>query len=107
MTAPPIGVGNPASSSPTSFPSHRDHHLEDALPDTTSDLQDEDLPSNVARQAEIMRWRPLEVPAVNDNDVRGFVHGWFAAFERLLPAEFFLDRFDPDFVFGEHRTPAE
>jgi hypothetical protein len=54
-----------------------------------------------------LRWRPLEVPAVNNNDVRGFVHGWFAAFERLQPAEFFLDHFDPDFVFGDHRTPDE
>jgi hypothetical protein len=77
------------------------------LPDTTPDPQDEDLPCNAARRAEILRWRPLEVPAFNDNDVRGFVHEWFAAFERLRPAEFFLDHFDPDFVFGEYRTPDE
>jgi hypothetical protein len=47
------------------------------------------------------------VHAVNENDVRGFVHRWYAAFERLQPAEFFLDHFDPGTVFGKCRTPEE
>ncbi len=71
------------------------------------ELTGEDPSSNAAQHAEVLRWRPIDVSAVNDNDVRGFVHSWYAAFERLQPAEFFLDHFDPGTVFGECRTPDE
>ena len=77
------------------------------MPDLTSGHQDEGLLSNAAQRAEVLRWRPLEVSAVNDNDVRGFVHSWYAAFERLQVAEFFLRHFDADTVFGESQTPDE
>jgi hypothetical protein len=47
--------------------------------------------------------------AVDDNDVRGFVHRWYAAFERLEPAQFFLAHFDDteDMVFGKLHSPEE
>jgi hypothetical protein len=75
------------------------------LPDATP--QGEGLPSSAARDARVLRWRPMDVFAVNDNDVRGFVHSWYAAFERLQPTEFFLEHFDTGGVFGECQTPDE
>jgi hypothetical protein len=59
------------------------------------------------RPADVLRWRPLDVHAVNDNDVRAFVHRWYAAFERLEPAEFFLEHMYSGAVFGASRTSDE
>jgi len=58
-------------------------------------------------RAEVLRWRPHDVQALNDNAVRAFVYSWFAAFERLEPDHFFLGHFDPGTVYGESRTPDE
>ena len=44
------------------------------------------------RQVEI--FRPDDVRAPNHNDLRAFVHRWFAAFDHTAPAEFFLAHLD-------------
>ena len=73
----------------------------------TSGSPDDGPRPSAERLSEVLRWRPIDVLAVNDNDVRGFVHHWYAAFERLRPVEFFLEHFDTNFVFGDSRTAEE
>ncbi len=81
--------------------------LEGTLSYATSGSPDDGPRPSAERLSEVLRWRPIDVLAVNDNDVRGFVHHWYAAFERLRPAEFFLEHFDTNFVFGDSRTAEE
>lgn len=53
-------------------------------------------------QAQVLRYRPQELKAPNHNDVRSFVHAWFAAFDHAAEAEFFtahLDDADMTFDF--------
>ena len=44
--------------------------------------------------AEVARVRPTDITAPNGNDLRSFVHAWFAAFDHRGPAEFFLSHLD-------------
>lgn len=57
----------------------------DPEPDTTA-------PSPGERQ--VLRYRPQQVEALNHNDLRAFLHSWFAAFDHRAPAEFFLGHLD-------------
>ena len=44
--------------------------------------------------AQVLRYRPEDLKAPNHNDVRAFVHTWFAAFDHAAPATFFTSHFD-------------
>jgi hypothetical protein len=60
------------------------------------------------REAAAARWRPDDVHALNDNDVRSFIYSWYGAFERIERPEFFLEHFDPaNMNFGNRTTPEE
>ncbi len=57
-------------------------------------------------RAEIERYRPTDVKAINHNDVRAFMHTWWAAFDHIGPVEFFLDHFDDsDMTFNLDGSP--
>lgn len=45
-------------------------------------------------EREVARRRPIDLKASNGNDVRSFVHAWFAAFDHAAAAEFFLGHLD-------------
>lgn len=45
-------------------------------------------------ERQVARYRPDDVHAPNHNDVRSFMHAWFAGFDHTAPAEFFLAHFD-------------
>ncbi len=47
-----------------------------------------------AAEREVARWRPTDLKAPNHNDVRSFVHAWFAAFDHADASEFFLGHLD-------------
>ena len=47
-----------------------------------------------AAEQEVSRWRPGDLKAPNQNDVRSFVHAWFAAFDHADATEFFLGHLD-------------
>ena len=45
-------------------------------------------------ERQVVRYRPDDVKAPNHNDLRSFIHAWFAGFDHTAPADFFLDHFD-------------
>ena len=47
-----------------------------------------------ASEAQVGRFRPDDLKATNQNDVRAFQHAWFAAFDHAERAEFFLGHLD-------------
>lgn len=49
-----------------------------------------------AAEAQIARHKPQDIAAPNHNDLRSFVHAWFAAFDHRAAAEWFLDHLDDD-----------
>ena len=51
-------------------------------------------PEFTSAEREVARYRPADLRAPNHNDVRAFVHAWFAAFDHADPAEFFLGHLD-------------
>lgn len=56
-----------------------------------------DTPSEAdfsAAERQVARCRPADIKAPNHNDLRSFVHAWFAGFDHIAPAEFFLAHFD-------------
>ncbi|WP_374947626.1 ester cyclase [Agreia sp.] len=69
---------------------------------STSDRQDQRQGSSsaageaefTAAEAEVLRYEPAELKAPNHNDVRSFVHAWFAAFDHAAEAEFFTTHLD-------------
>ncbi len=42
-----------------------------------------------AAQRQVARFRPADIKAPNQNDLRAFVHAWFAGFDHIEPTEFF------------------
>ena len=55
-----------------------------------------------AAETEVRRFKPEKLRAPNHNDVRSFVHAWFAAFDHAADSEFFtahLDDADMTFDF--------
>ena len=53
-----------------------------------------DSPEFDAAVRQVTRYRPDDIGAVNHNDLRSFVHAWFAAFDHRAPTEYFLDHLD-------------
>ncbi len=52
-------------------------------------------------EREVAHRRPADLKAPNGNDVRSFVHAWFAAFDHADEAEFFLGHLeDADMTFN-------
>ena len=47
-----------------------------------------------AAQRQVARFRPADLKAPNQNDLCAFVHAWFAGFDHIEPAEFFLAHWD-------------
>lgn len=45
-------------------------------------------------ERQIAQYRPTDLAALNHNDLRSFVHAWFAAFDHADPADFFLAHLD-------------
>ena len=45
-------------------------------------------------RAQVLRYRPQDLKAPNHNDVRAFVHAWFAAFDHAADADFFTAHLD-------------
>lgn len=45
-------------------------------------------------EQDVARFRPNDLKAPNHNDVRAFVHAWFAAFDHVDAGEFFLGHLD-------------
>lgn len=45
-------------------------------------------------ERQVLRYQPADVGAPNHNDLRAFVHTWFAAFDHRGPADFFLAHLD-------------
>ena len=43
---------------------------------------------------QVVCYKPAAVKAPNHNDVKSFIHSWFAGFDHIAPAEFFLSHFD-------------
>ena len=43
---------------------------------------------------DILRYRPRDLKATNHNDVRSFIHAWFAEFDHAGPADYFLNHLD-------------
>ena len=58
------------------------------------DLHPSDQTAFSAAEREVSRWRPADLKAPNHNDVRSFVHAWFAAFDHADAPDFFLRHFD-------------
>ena len=59
-----------------------------------------------AAEREVARRRPEELKAPNENDLRSFVHAWFAAFDHAAPAESFLAHLDDaDMTFDMDGQP--
>ena len=59
-----------------------------------------------AARAEVERFRPVDITAPNHNDVRAFIHQWFAAFDHIGPVDFFLDHLDDaDMTFNSDGAP--
>ncbi|WP_419801477.1 hypothetical protein [Mucilaginibacter sp.] len=42
----------------------------------------------------VVRYHPADIKAPNHNDVISFIHSWFAGFDHIESAEFFLAHFD-------------
>ena len=47
-----------------------------------------------AARREVERRRPADPGAVNHNDLRAFMHQWWAAFDHIAPVDFFLAHLD-------------
>lgn len=45
-------------------------------------------------QRQVVRYQPISIKAPNHNDVMAFVHSWFAGFDHIEAADFFLKHFD-------------
>lgn len=59
-----------------------------------------------ATERQVLRYRPDDVKAPNHNDLRAFIHSWFAAFDHTAPAEFFLAHLDAaDMTFNFDGEP--
>lgn len=43
---------------------------------------------------QVVCYNPADIKAPNHNDVKSFIHLWFAGFDHIAPAEFFLSHFD-------------
>ena len=57
-------------------------------------------------EREIARYRPRDVQAPNHNDLRSFIHAWFAAFDHRAPAGYFLGHLDDaDMTFNFDGEP--
>ena len=53
-----------------------------------------DSPEFTAALRQVVRNYPTDIKAPNQNDVISFIHSWFAGFNHIEPAEFFLAHFD-------------
>ena len=51
-------------------------------------------PEFTAALRQVVRYHPADIKAPNHNDVVSFIHSWFAGFDHIKPAEFFLAHFD-------------
>ena len=59
-----------------------------------------------AAERQVARYRPDDVKAPNHNDLRALVHQWFAGFDHIAPAEFFLTHLDDaDMTFNFDGQP--
>ena len=47
-----------------------------------------------AATSQVLKYRPEDLHAPNHNDVRAFVHSWFAAFDHAAPSSFFTSHLD-------------
>ncbi len=47
-------------------------------------------------EAQIARHKPGDISAPNQNDLRSFVHAWFAAFDHRAAADYFLGHLEDD-----------
>ncbi len=47
-----------------------------------------------AAEQEVARYQPRDVQAPNHNDLRSFIHSWFAAFDHRTSADYFLRHLD-------------
>ena len=55
----------------------------------------------IAALREVIRCHPADIKAPNHNDVIAFIHSWFAGFDHIERAEFFLTHFnDADMTFN-------
>lgn len=65
-----------------------------------------DAPEFTTAEAQVVRYKPQDVAAPNHNDLRSFVHAWFAAFDHRGSAEFFLAHLDDgDMTFNFDGEP--
>ncbi len=53
-----------------------------------------DSPEFTVAMRQVVRCHPADIKAPNHNDVIAFIHSWFAGFDHIEPAEFFLVHFD-------------
>ncbi len=53
-----------------------------------------DSPEFTVALRQVVRYHPADIKAPNHNDVISFIHSWFAGFDHIEPAEFFLAHFD-------------
>ncbi len=49
---------------------------------------------STAAERQVARYKPADIFAPNHNDLRAFVHAWFAAFDHAERAEFFIRHLD-------------
>lgn len=57
-------------------------------------------------ERQVLRYRPEDIKAPNHNDLRAFIHSWFAAFDHIVPVEFYLEHFeDADMTFNLDGEP--
>lgn len=60
-----------------------------------------DSPEFTAAMRQVVRYHPTNIKAPNHNDVISFIHSWFAGFDHIEPANFFLAHFyDTDMTFN-------
>ena len=53
-----------------------------------------DSPEFTAALRQVVRYYPVDIKTPNHNDVLSFIHSWFAGFDHIEAAEFFLAHFD-------------
>lgn len=51
-------------------------------------------PEFTAGERQVAHYLPADLQAPNHNDLRAFMHAWFASFDHAAPAEFFLTYLD-------------